>query len=117
MASPEKKVKQKVRAILDSFGAVSFMPMSGGYSAAGTSDIVACYLGKFIAIETKATAKDKATALQRLFARSVHNADGVVMLIHADNTHLVGETLQRVRAGVDVDNYVAWPGLFDEETV
>lgn len=113
MASPEKKVKQKVRAILDSFGASHFMPATHGYGASGTADVVACYRGKFIAIECKATDKDKPTSLQRLYAQGVHNADGLVLLVHAGNTDNVRRVLEHVNAYTDWDNCAGYPGLLD----
>ena len=46
MATPEKKVKQKVCAKLKELGAYYFYASTGGYGASGVPDIVACYKGK-----------------------------------------------------------------------
>ena len=53
MATPEKKVKQKVCAKLKQLGAYYFYASTGGYGSSGVPDIVACYRGKFIGIECK----------------------------------------------------------------
>lgn len=111
-ARNEKKVKQKVRQILDSFNAYHFMPATHGYGVSGTHDIVVCYRGLFVSIETKATEKQKPTALQTLAARQVLDAGGIALLIHADNTPLVASTLQVLAAGGVPPSY--WPGLFDD---
>ena len=52
--TPEKKVKIKVKKILDKLGAYHCMPSTGGYGASGVPDIIACYKGRFVGIECKA---------------------------------------------------------------
>jgi hypothetical protein len=116
VAKPEKKVKDKVRAILDSFGAYHFMPATHGYGASGTADIIACYRGAFIAIECKATESSKPTALQRLAAQGVVHAGGFALLIHAGNTEQVSVTLTHIGMVATIFPQWVWPGLFDEET-
>ena len=49
--TPEKKVKTKVKSILDKLGAYHCMPATGGYGANGVPDIIACYKGLFVGIE------------------------------------------------------------------
>jgi Holliday junction resolvase len=53
MATPESKVKKKVKKILDDLGAYHFSPMATGFGRSGVPDIIACYKGKFIGIECK----------------------------------------------------------------
>ena len=53
MATPESKVKKRVKKILDDLGAYHFSPMMDGYGRSGVPDIIACYKGKFIGIECK----------------------------------------------------------------
>jgi hypothetical protein len=48
VATPEKKVKQKVCAKLKELGAYYFYASTGGYGASGVPDIVACYKGNFL---------------------------------------------------------------------
>src|ERR1700739_4529177 len=52
--TPEGKVKAEIKASFDSLGSDVYyhMPVQGGYGRR-TLDILACYKGKFIAIEVK----------------------------------------------------------------
>ena len=52
--TPEKKVKNKVVAILKEHKAYYFYPITGGYGRSGVPDIVGCYRGIFFGIECKA---------------------------------------------------------------
>ena len=87
--TPEGKVKSKVTKILREYGASYFFPATGGYGRSGVSDIVCCYRGRFIAIEAKATPKQKPTALQGAYLAEVKNAGGYAMVIHVDNVDLL----------------------------
>jgi Holliday junction resolvase len=59
----EKAVKDAVKRRLKKYGAWYTMPYQAGYSARGVPDIIACYQGRFIAIECK-FGKNRLTALQ-----------------------------------------------------
>ena len=48
-ATPEKRVKDKVVAILKQEGAYYFFPATHGYGRSGVPDIVACVSGLFLA--------------------------------------------------------------------
>ena len=50
-ATPEKKVKDKVVAILKRFGVYYFFPATHGYGRSGVPDIICCFKGFFLAIE------------------------------------------------------------------
>ena len=114
---PEAKVKKKVQEILTAHGAYSFMPATHGYGTSGVPDIVVCYYGVFIGIETKATDKNKPTKLQIKNAREIVGAGGIALLIHAENIRLVAETLALVETG-NLEQYPDyWHGLLDEEEV
>ena len=80
MATPEKKVKTKVKSILDKVGAYHCMPATGGYGASGVPDIIACYKGNFIGIECKANG-NKPTALQNKHLNNIKKAQGYSMVI------------------------------------
>lgn len=79
--TPEKKVKKKVRALLDELGAYYVMPVTGGYGSQGAPDFLVCLRGKFIGIETKA-GKGKTTALQDLNLQKIRDAGGVALVIY-----------------------------------
>ena len=48
--TPEKKVKNKVVAILKKRGAYYFFPATYGMGRSGVPDVVCCYAGRFICI-------------------------------------------------------------------
>jgi|TARA_R110000823_G_scaffold304548_1_gene426250 hypothetical protein len=88
VATPEKKVKQKVCAKLKELGAYYFYASTGGYGASGVPDIVACYKGKFIGIECKANG-NKATALQQKHLREISMQQGVSLIIDETNIEML----------------------------
>lgn len=84
-STPEKKVKLKVRAILDWHDDVYyFTPMTGGYGRSGVPDIVGCYKGYFFAIECKA-GKGTTTALQDKNIKDIEKAGGKVIVVNETN--------------------------------
>ena len=80
-STPEKKVKDAVKKILNEHGAYYFSPVTGGYGSSGVPDIVACVHGVFFGIETKA-GKGKPTALQEKNLMNIMNTGGVAILIN-----------------------------------
>jgi Holliday junction resolvase len=84
-STPEKKVKLKVRAILDwDKDIYYFTPMTGGYGRSGVPDIVGCYKGRFFAIECKA-GKGTTTALQDKNIKEIKKAGGQVIVVNENN--------------------------------
>lgn len=80
MATPENKVKDKVKKLLGEYGAYYFMPTTGGYGRSGVPDIVACLRGKFIGIECKANG-GKPTALQEKNLSQIMNVGGFAVIV------------------------------------
>ena len=97
--TPEGRVKKQVTDILRKVGAWWFMPVQTGYGKAGVPDILACYKGRFIAIETKATQANKPTKLQEIQLDGISKAGGLALVIHAGNI----EELVDALGGVDAD--------------
>lgn len=83
-ATPEKKVKDKVSALLKTAGAYYFFPATHGYGRSGVPDIVGCFGGTFFAIECKA-GKNKPTALQEREMQRIRDANGYTFVINEDN--------------------------------
>lgn len=80
MATPEGKVKDKVRRLLKKYdGLYAYWPVPYGYGAS-TVDCLVCYRGVFLAIETKAPGK-VATKRQAVVMGDIANAGGHVFLI------------------------------------
>lgn len=93
--TPEKKVKRKVAAILQKYGAYYFYPVTGGFGKSGVPDIIACYHGYFIGIECKA-GKNGTSALQELNLEQIRKAGGISHVINEENIEEVDATLRRI---------------------
>ena len=94
--TPEKKVKVKVKKVLDKLGAYHCMPATGGYGANGVPDILACYKGKFIGIECKANG-GKPTALQKKHLKDIQTAQGFSIVIDELNVDMLESLLQQLQ--------------------
>ena len=92
--TPEAKVKDKVRKILDEMGAYYFMPMSFGYAKAGIPDIVGCHRGVFFGLECKA-GKGTTTALQERELRRIKESGGIALVVNEENVDNL-KTLLRI---------------------
>jgi hypothetical protein len=94
-ATPEKKVKDKVRKILAESGAFHFMPATHGYGTSGVPDIIGCYKGRMFAIECKA-GDNKPTALQMKNLALISGAGGYTEIVNETNIDAVGALLARI---------------------
>lgn len=83
-ATPEAKVKAKIKAILKEHGVYYAMPIGTGYGNSGVPDFLCCVNGMFVAIEAKA-GKGTTTALQDKNLREIKEAGGVSLVINEDN--------------------------------
>ena len=92
-ATPEKKVKDRLRKQLDEMGIYHFMPPANGFGRAGIPDVVGCYEGRFVAFECKA-GKGRTTALQEREIARIQAAKGLAFVINEDNVDNVKELLQ-----------------------
>ena len=80
MRTPESKVKQKVVAVLKQYGIYYFYPVTGGYGRSGVPDIVACWQGRFIGIECKASG-GRPTDLQMKNLHEITAQGGISLLV------------------------------------
>jgi hypothetical protein len=87
-STPEKKVKDKVKQILKKHGVYFFNPVTGGYGSSGVPDIVCCYKGRFIGIETKA-GNGKPTALQDKNLMDIVNSGGISIIVNENGIEYV----------------------------
>ena len=100
MATPEGKIKDKVKKILKTYENLYYeMPVPSGFGKSGL-DFTCCFCGRFFAIETKAPGK-KPTALQVQAIRSIVRAGGVAFLINDERS------LQELDAWLQV-TYAMW---------
>lgn len=79
MATPEGKVKAKVKKLLDKYGAYHHWPVQTGYGAA-CLDCHGCHCGIYFAVETKAPGK-KLTPRQKLTKEEIEDAGGTVFVV------------------------------------
>lgn len=79
MATPEGKVKAKVKEILDEAGAYHHWPVQNGMGAP-CLDCHGCHCGRYFAIETKAPGKHL-TDRQAKTMRQIQAAGGKVFMI------------------------------------
>jgi len=94
--TPEKKVKIKVKKVLDKLGAYHCMPATGGYGASGVPDIIACYKGLFVGIECKANG-GKPTALQLKHLSNIKSAKGFSIIIDEHNVDMLESLLHHLQ--------------------
>ncbi len=92
--TPEGKVKDKAKHILDKIGAYYFMPSTGGYGRSGIPDIVGCLNGVFFAVECKANG-GRPTALQLREIDRINVAGGFAIVVDEDNVTLL-ESLSKL---------------------
>jgi hypothetical protein len=107
-STPEKKVKDRVKALLKKHDVYMFNPVTSGFGTSGVPDIVACIKGKFIGIEVKA-GDNKPTALQEKNLADIARVGGFAVVVNEnglDHLDRLLETLvkeQVVLAGAVFD--------------
>lgn len=97
-ATPEKKVKDKVVAILKDEGAYYFFPATHGYGRSGVPDVIACVNGRFLAIECKA-GTNKPTALQVREIEAIRACNGVAIVVNEENWEMVRPLVRELSQG------------------
>lgn len=94
--TPEGKVKDAVKKELNTRGIWYFMPAANGFGKVGIPDIICCYQGKFLAIETKAPGKrNNTTPNQDARINEIRAAKGWALVV--DDVQQVKEFLDDVR--------------------
>lgn len=85
MSTPEAKVKKRVQAILSQYKPIyTYWPVPSGFGASSL-DCIVCYLGFFIAIETKAPGKAP-TPRQEFCIDAMRLALGTVFVVSNEET-------------------------------
>lgn len=80
--TPEGKVKDQVKKLLKARGIWYYMPMQNGMGVVGIPDLICCWDGRFLAIETKAPGKQKATTPnQKARIREIRAAGGMAIVV------------------------------------
>lgn len=94
-ATPESKVKDKIKAILKKHGVYYAMPIGSGYGNSGVPDFLCCAAGHFMAIEAKA-GKGKTTALQDKHLGQIMAQGGSALVINETNINELDELLEKM---------------------
>jgi hypothetical protein len=102
-STPEGKVKDACKQYLKSIGAWFFMPVSNGMGQVGIPDIICCYKGIFIAVETKAPGKrNQTTANQDRVIGAIKEADGWAIVV--DNVEQLEQFVLAIKAYYLLEN-------------
>ena len=94
--TPEAKVKSKVVALLKTYGAYYFFPATHGFGRSGVPDVVACLLGRFVAVECKA-GKNTTTPLQDREIAAIKAAEGEALVINENNLAQLENILEKIK--------------------
>jgi len=81
--TPEGKIKNQIKKLLDQFPHYRFMPVQMGMGSV-TLDFLVCVNGHFLGIEAKAPGKEP-TDLQRQTIRSIRAVGGATFVVSDDN--------------------------------
>lgn len=80
--TPEGVVKDGIKAWFKARGIWSCAPIGTGFGASGVPDFVACWNGKFLAIEAKAPGKrGNTTVMQDNQIMGIHKAGGIALVV------------------------------------
>ena len=95
-ATPEAKIKAKIKKILKDNGVYYAMPIGTGYGNSGVPDFLCCVNGNFLAIEAKA-GKGTTTALQEKNLRDIKQAGGTAAVIAEEQLEYLEQLIQLMK--------------------
>lgn len=93
-ATPESKVKAKIKKLLVEHNAYYAMPIGSMFGNSGVPDFLCCVKGRFLAIEAKA-GKGRTTALQEKQLANIREAGGLALVVNEDNLDELEQLLCR----------------------
>jgi len=96
----ESEIKREIKKYLESVGAFWSVVTGGGYSKPGDPDIVACFRGRYIAIEGK-TPTGVQSPIQKRRMREIREAGGVYIV--ARSAEDVRDVLESIEGFEDDD--------------
>ena len=79
---PEYRIVQNIKKLIRSRGGWCVKIHGGPYQDAGTPDLLACYKGRFVAIEVK-TARGVARPEQKIAQRAITGSGGYSLITHS----------------------------------
>jgi len=87
--TPEGKVKELCKRVLKMEGIWYYMPVQNGMGVVGIPDIIACWKGRFLAIETKAPGKRSNTTPNQVRVLAEIAAHGGLSIVVDDVEQLI----------------------------
>ena len=81
MATPEGRVKARIRAVLKKFGVWFYSPVSNGMGVHGIPDFVCVHNGRSLMVEAKAGGKQP-TERQAVQIEAIRRAGGTVFIVN-----------------------------------
>jgi hypothetical protein len=80
--TPEGRVKDAIKKVLNENDIWYFMPAANGFGKVGVPDFICCWRGKFLAIEAKAKGKRECTtANQNIRIEEIRSARGWALVV------------------------------------
>lgn len=92
-ATPEHKVKVRIKYLLKTHNVYYAMPMGTGYGNSGVPDFLCCIDGQFLAIEAKA-GNNKPTALQEQNMANIRTSGGTAIVVNEENISVLEALLK-----------------------
>jgi hypothetical protein len=96
MSTPEGLVKQKIKKLLNKYGAYSHMPVSNGMGAPSL-DYICCINGMYLGIEAKTRGKKPSPRQVKTMA-SISKAGGMAIWVDEDRLESLEKLLQKLSA-------------------
>lgn len=91
----EKRFENRIKSLLNKYGAYYFKYWAGPFSKSGIPDVIACLNGVFIAVEVKAT-RGKPSPLQIVNCRRINVAGGIGVIIYPKDYEFLKSVLEEV---------------------
>ena len=80
-ATPEGRVKNAVKKVLNERGVYYYMPVSNGFGRVGAPDFICCYRGHFFGVETKAPGCERNTTPNQDREKAAIEAAGGISIV------------------------------------
>lgn len=112
-ATPEKLVKDKIKALLKTYGAYYRLDVKTGLATNGDPDFDVCHAGRFAGVEAKA-GRGQPTALQYARLLEIQKAGGAAFIINETNLIDLQFWLARPNDRVYNGNLREWPNPLDK---
>lgn len=81
MRTPEGKVKDRIKKLLNECNIYYVMPVTGGYGNSGAPDFLICMKGRFVGVECK-SGKNRMTKLQEVNGEKILDSGGLFFLVN-----------------------------------